>query len=35
LEWFFHVRFRHAVAFSDEVRQEDIFFCESVQRGMR
>ena len=42
-EWFFHdadsepvrERIRRAVAFSDEVQQEDIFLCESVQRGLR
>jgi choline monooxygenase len=42
-EWFFHdtasekarERIRKAVAFSDEVQQEDIGLCESVQRGLR
>jgi len=42
-EWFFHdadlepvrERIRRAVAFSDEVQREDIFLCESVQRGLR
>src|SRR5579864_5190943 len=42
-EWFFHdadqaktkKRIRKAVAFSDEVQQEDIGLCESVQRGLR
>ena len=42
-EWFFHDaalekardRIRKAVAFSDEVQQEDIGLCESVQRGLR
>ena len=28
-------RIRRAVAFRDEVQQEDIFLCESVQRGLR
>ena len=42
-EWFFHdvssasvrERIRKAVAFSDEVQQEDILLCENVQRGLR
>jgi len=46
-EWFFHKpadaagaerlkqRIARAVAFSDEVQQEDIFLCESVQKGLR
>jgi choline monooxygenase len=42
-EWFFHdaasgkthERIQKAVAFSDEVQQEDIGLCESVQRGLR
>jgi len=42
-EWFFHDaansavqdRIRRAVAFSDQVQQEDIGLCESVQRGLR
>jgi len=42
-EWFFHdsgsqkahERIKRAVAFSDEVQQEDIGLCESVQRGLR
>jgi choline monooxygenase len=42
-EWFFHdvasdkvqERKKKAVAFSDEVQQEDIGLCESVQRGLR
>jgi choline monooxygenase len=42
-EWFFHdvaaekvrERRKRAVAFSDEVQQEDIGLCESVQRGLR
>jgi choline monooxygenase len=42
-EWFFHdatsakvqERIKKAVAFSDEVQQEDIGLCESVQRGLR
>jgi choline monooxygenase len=42
-EWFFHdaksekvrERIRRAIAFSDEVQQEDIGLCESVQRGLR
>ena len=41
-EWFFHdahsekvrERIRRAVAFSDEVQQEDIELCRSVQRGL-
>ena len=41
-EWFFHdakspevaARIQKAIAFSDEVQQEDIFLCESVQRGL-
>jgi choline monooxygenase len=42
-EWFFHdvnsakvkERVQRAVAFSDEVQQEDIGLCENVQRGLR
>jgi len=42
-EWFFHdvepekvkERVQRAVAFSDEVQQEDIGLCEHVQRGLR
>jgi choline monooxygenase len=42
-EWFFHdaksakaqERMKKAVDFSDEVQQEDIGLCESVQRGLR
>jgi choline monooxygenase len=42
-EWFFHdagsskmqERVKKAVQFSDEVQQEDIGLCESVQRGLR
>lgn len=42
-EWFFHdadsprvlERAKKAVAFSDEVQQEDIALCESVQRGLQ
>jgi choline monooxygenase len=42
-EWFFHdldqaktkERIARAVAFSDEVQQEDIVLCENVQRGLR
>jgi choline monooxygenase len=42
-EWFFHDsasekardRIRKAVTFSEEVQQEDIGLCESVQRGLR
>ncbi len=42
-EWFFHdiasakvqQRMKKAIAFSDEVQQEDIGLCESVQRGLR
>jgi choline monooxygenase len=42
-EWFFHdldsdkvqERVKKAVAFSDEVQQEDITLCENVQRGLR
>jgi choline monooxygenase len=42
-EWFFHdaansaaqERIQRAVAFSDQVQQEDIGLCESVQRGLR
>jgi choline monooxygenase len=42
-EWFFHdvadskvqERIRRAVAFSDEVQQEDIGLCENVQKGLR
>jgi choline monooxygenase len=43
-EWFFHdavssgaakERIQKAVDFSDEVQQEDIGLCESVQRGLR
>jgi len=41
-EWFFHdvqtekvkERVKRAVAFSDEVQQEDITLCENVQRGL-
>jgi choline monooxygenase len=41
-EWFFHhasaekvkERVKRAVAFSDEVQQEDIVLCENVQRGL-
>jgi choline monooxygenase len=41
-EWFFHgatsaqvsERIQRAIAFSDEVQQEDIGLCESVQRGL-
>ena len=41
-EWFFHdaksaavrERIQRAIAFSDEVQQEDIALCESVQRGL-
>ena len=41
-EWFFHdakntevaARIQKAIAFSDEVQQEDIFLCEQVQRGL-
>lgn len=41
-EWFFHdldsekvrERIKRAIAFSDEVQQEDIVLCESVQRGL-
>ena len=41
-EWFFHdstgaevkERIQRAIAFNDEVQQEDIFLCESVQRGL-
>jgi choline monooxygenase len=43
LLWFFHdvaseknrERVNRAVAFSDEVQQEDIGLCENVQRGLR
>jgi choline monooxygenase len=43
IEWFVHdvasetvqQRVKRAVAFSDEVQQEDIGLCESVQRGLR
>ena len=42
-EWFFHdvadakvrERIQKAIAFSDEVQQEDIGLCENVQRGLR
>jgi choline monooxygenase len=42
-EWFFHdvaspkvqERMQKAIAFSDEVQQEDIGLCESVQRGLQ
>ena len=42
-EWFFHVvdspktkeRIAKAIAFSDEVQQEDILLCENVQKGLR
>jgi choline monooxygenase len=42
-EWFFHdagsvkvrERIQKAVAFSDEVQQEDILLCENVQKGLR
>jgi choline monooxygenase len=42
-EWFFHdadqaktkERIDRAIAFSDEVQQEDILLCENVQRGLR
>jgi choline monooxygenase len=42
-EWFFHNaadrkvqdRIQRAIAFSDEVQQEDIGLCENVQRGLR
>jgi choline monooxygenase len=42
-EWFFHdiasakvqERMKKAIAFSEEVQQEDIGLCESVQRGLR
>ena len=42
-EWFFHdiadnlvqERIQRAIAFSDEVQQEDIGLCENVQRGLR
>jgi choline monooxygenase len=42
-EWFFHdvdqartkERIERAIAFSDEVQQEDILLCENVQRGLR
>jgi choline monooxygenase len=42
-EWFFHdvasakvqERMRKAIAFSEEVQQEDIGLCESVQRGLQ
>ena len=42
-EWFFHdvdlaktrERIHKAVAFSDEVQQEDILLCENVQKGLR
>ena len=42
-EWFFHdadqantrERINQAIAFSDEVQQEDITLCENVQRGLR
>jgi len=42
-EWFFHdvadtrvqERIQRAIAFSDQVQQEDIGLCENVQRGLR
>jgi choline monooxygenase len=42
-EWFFHdiasekvqQRVKKAIAFSDEVQQEDVGLCENVQRGLR
>ncbi|MGB6497477.1 MAG: SRPBCC family protein, partial [Candidatus Acidiferrum sp.] len=42
-EWFFHdaksettrERIQRAIAFSDEVQQEDIELCRAVQRGLR
>jgi choline monooxygenase len=42
-EWFFHdvadcavqQRIKRAIAFSDQVQQEDIGLCENVQRGLR
>ena len=42
-EWFFHdaasekvqERMKKAIAFSDEVQQEDIGLCENVQRGLQ
>ena len=42
-EWFFHdvssekarARIQKAVGFSDEVQQEDIALCQSVQKGLR
>jgi choline monooxygenase len=42
-EWFFHdadqakrrERINKAIAFSDEVQQEDITLCQNVQRGLR
>jgi len=42
-EWFFHdtgsakarERIAKAVAFSDEIQQEDIMLCENVQRGLK
>jgi Phenylpropionate dioxygenase and related ring-hydroxylating dioxygenases, large terminal subunit len=42
-EWFFHdvdspktkERIKKAIAFSDEVQQEDIVLCENVQKGLR
>lgn len=42
-EWFFHnasgqkirKRIKKAIAFSDEVQQEDIRLCENVQKGLR
>jgi choline monooxygenase len=42
-EWFFHdvtsakvqERMKRAIAFSDEVQQEDVGLCESVQKGLR
>ena len=42
-EWFFHdvnnpqiqERIQRAIAFSDEVQQEDIGLCENVQRGLK
>jgi choline monooxygenase len=41
-EWFFHEQgggpawegVQQAVAFSDEIQQEDIVICEAVQRGL-
>jgi choline monooxygenase len=42
-EWFFHdtespesrKRIEKAIAFSDEVQQEDILLCENVQKGLK